>query len=137
MAAGDEVRYDWVDMREGSGPFDRSVAQQIALNRARTPTQRFQAMCALLDALRAMAPKDAAQERRRRALNARRREREELREQWRRWAVAERIAAVRSLVPITAEERLGVILRRTRRRLLVSANARLRFPGSFGEYASG
>jgi predicted nucleotidyltransferase len=59
-------------MRNGSAPFDRSVAQQIALNRARTPTERFQAMCALLDAARAMAPKDsAAQERRRRALASR------------------------------------------------------------------
>jgi hypothetical protein len=73
------------------GVFDRGVARQIALNRARTPTERFQAMCALLDALRAMAPQDdAARERRRRALAARRREREEIREQWRRHAAARR-----------------------------------------------
>jgi hypothetical protein len=60
--------------------FDRSVREQIAINQARTPTERFLALCDLLDAVRAMAPQDPeARERRRRALVAREREREELR----------------------------------------------------------
>ena len=60
--------------------FDRSIREQIALNQARTPTQRFQALCDLLDAVRAMAPRGPeARERRLRALAARQRDREELR----------------------------------------------------------
>jgi hypothetical protein len=71
--------------------FQRNVEQQIALNRSRTPTQRFEALCDLLDAARAMAPTDAdARERRRKALAARQREREQWREQCRRLAAATR-----------------------------------------------
>ena len=36
-------------MPTSTAPFDRSVAQQIAINRSRTPTQRFEALCELLD----------------------------------------------------------------------------------------
>ena len=60
--------------------FQRGVRQQYEINRARTPTQRFLALCELLDVARAMAPRTPeARERRRRALAAREREREELR----------------------------------------------------------
>ena len=60
--------------------FQRSVREQLAINMARTPTERFLALCDLLDAVRAMAPKDPeAIERRRRALAARERDREHLR----------------------------------------------------------
>ena len=52
--------------------FERTIREQIALNRARTPTERFRALCDLLDAARAMAPRGAeARERRLRALAAR------------------------------------------------------------------
>jgi hypothetical protein len=66
--------------------FRRSVLEQIAINQARTPTERFRALCRLLDAARAMAPKDeAARERRRRALIAREKDKEKWREQCRRY----------------------------------------------------
>ena len=64
--------------------FEQSIRKQIALNQARTPTQRFVALCNLLDVARAMAPRDeASQERRRRALAVRQREREQWRERCR------------------------------------------------------
>jgi len=64
----------------GNHGFEQSVLRQIALNRARTPTQRFLALCDLLDTARAMAPMDAAaRQRRLRAKAARQHERE----QWR------------------------------------------------------
>lgn len=76
---------------EISSHFEQSILSQIALNRARTPTQRFLAMCELLDAARAMAPADeAARERRRRAMMARQRDREEWHAQCRRFAAAQR-----------------------------------------------
>lgn len=57
-----------------------SVIRQIILNQARTPTERFEALCNLLDAARAMAPLDpAACERRRRVMATRKRDREKLR----------------------------------------------------------
>ena len=57
--------------------FDRSVRRQISLNKARTPTARFRALCELLDAVRAMAPDDPeARERRCRLLAARQRSEE-------------------------------------------------------------
>jgi hypothetical protein len=66
----------------GKTDFQRSIAEQIAVNRARTPTERFAALCNLLDAARAMAPRDAeARRRRQRALAARQHERERWREQ--------------------------------------------------------
>ena len=64
---------------------------QIAANRERTPTQRFEALCELLDVAAEMAPKDpAAAERRRRALAAHRKQRELWREQHRRFLAAHR-----------------------------------------------
>lgn len=67
-------------MAAGNDGFERSIREQIALNQARTPTERFQALCDLLDAARAMAPRGPeARERRLRALAARQRDREELR----------------------------------------------------------
>ena len=71
--------------------FDRAVREQIAANRARTPTERFLALCDLLDVVHAMAPRDpAAQERRRRALAAREREREQWRAEFRQFLAAQR-----------------------------------------------
>jgi hypothetical protein len=71
--------------------FDRSIARQIAINRARTPTERLEALCDLLDAARALAPRtEEAAERRRRALEARQAEREKLRATWGRLLSAER-----------------------------------------------
>jgi hypothetical protein len=71
--------------------FRRSVLEQIAINAARTPEQRMQALCDLLDAAREMAPSGPeAQERRRRALRARQENRERLREHFRRLLAAQR-----------------------------------------------
>ena len=71
--------------------FEESVRRQIALNQARTPTERFLALCDLLDSVRAMAPRDpAACERRRRARAARERDREEWRAYCRRVLAAQR-----------------------------------------------
>jgi hypothetical protein len=73
-------------------PFRQSIRQQIAINRARTPTQRFEAFLELMEATRAMMPMDpAAIERRRRAQKRRDREREEFREFCKRLAEAERM----------------------------------------------
>jgi hypothetical protein len=67
--------------------FQQSIRRQIAINRARTPTQRFLAMCDLLDAARAMAPTDeASRQRRLRAKAAREREKEKWRAEYRRLA---------------------------------------------------
>jgi hypothetical protein len=78
--------------------FERSILQQIALNRARTPTERLVAMCDMLDAVRAMAPRTpAAAERRLRALAIREQEREQFRAQCRRWAAAQRASSPASL----------------------------------------
>jgi len=72
-------------------PFDDSIRLQIKINQERTPTQRFQALCDLLDAARAMAPLDAAAcERRMRSRIAREHEREQWREQCAKWAAAQR-----------------------------------------------
>ncbi len=74
--------------------FDQSIRQQIEVNLARTPTQRFLALCDMLDAVRAMAPRTAqAAGQRLRALAAREKEREEFRAQFRRWAAAERASS--------------------------------------------
>jgi hypothetical protein len=71
--------------------FERSVREQIALNQARTPTERFLALCELLDAACAMAPKDPeARQRRLRALAERQRDRERLREHFRRLIARQR-----------------------------------------------
>ncbi|HWL92787.1 MAG TPA: hypothetical protein VNT79_04570 [Phycisphaerae bacterium] len=69
--------------------FTRSIQEQIRVNQARTPTERFLALCDLLDAARAMAPRGPeARERRRRALLARQQDRENLREFCRRLVAA-------------------------------------------------
>jgi hypothetical protein len=78
-------------MSEPGSGFDESIRQQIAINQARTPTERFDALCDLLDAARAMAPRDpAARERRLRALAVREREREVWRERLRQIVAAQR-----------------------------------------------
>jgi hypothetical protein len=78
-------------MSTSTAPFERGIVQQIEINRSRRPTQRFEALCELLDFVRAMAPSDAdARERRRRAMAARELERERWREQCRRLAAAHR-----------------------------------------------
>jgi hypothetical protein len=72
--------------------FDRSIHRQIALNHSRTATERFSALCDLLDLAREMAPKDeASRERRRRALMARHLDREQWRDQCRQFLAAQRI----------------------------------------------
>jgi hypothetical protein len=78
--------------------FERSVREQIEINRARTPTERLQALCDMLDAIRAMAPRTPeAAERRLRAIAIRDQEREQFRAQHRRWAAAERADSPRGL----------------------------------------
>ncbi len=84
-------RVESIAMLTSPASFQRSIDRQIALNRARTPTERFEALCELLDVARTMAPSDAdARERRRRALAVRRDEREQWRERCRRLAAADR-----------------------------------------------
>ncbi|HXE55549.1 MAG TPA: hypothetical protein VN541_21175 [Tepidisphaeraceae bacterium] len=78
-------------MQTASDIFDRSIRRQIELNKARSPSERFLALCELLDAVRAMAPRDAAaRQRRLRALAARQLEREQWRAQCRRFLAAQR-----------------------------------------------
>jgi hypothetical protein len=78
-------------MMPGNDIFDRSIAEQIAINRARTPTGRLQALCDLLDAIRAMAPQgEEARQRRCRALKARQAERERFSAECRRLLAAQR-----------------------------------------------
>jgi hypothetical protein len=65
--------------------------RQIELNQARSPTERLLALCDPLDAVRDMAPREAAaRERRRRALAVRQQERERWREQCRQFIAAQR-----------------------------------------------
>jgi hypothetical protein len=79
---------------DGTPAFEQSVQRQIALNQERTPTERFLALCDLLDTVRAMAPTDeAARERRLRALAARQRDREQWRERCRQILANQRIDA--------------------------------------------
>jgi hypothetical protein len=78
-------------MLPSDAAFRESILRQIAINRARTPTERFEAVCDLLDAAREMAPTDpAARERRLRVKAARDREREQFRAEWRRLFAANR-----------------------------------------------
>ncbi len=75
----------------GDDDFKQSIIRQIAVNQSRTPTERFLALCDLLDAARAMAPPDpAARERRLRVKAARDLEREQWRAEYRRLYVANR-----------------------------------------------
>jgi hypothetical protein len=79
------------EMQPAPDMFDRSVMRQIEVNQARSPSERFLALCDLLDAVRDMAPRDeAARERRRRALAVRHQERERWREQCRQFIAAQR-----------------------------------------------
>ena len=74
-----------------SEPFDRSIREQREINRRRTPTERFLAMCALLDAAREMAPKTPeARQRRLRARAIHDRQRERDRAQLRRFLASRR-----------------------------------------------
>lgn len=71
--------------------FEESILRQIAINRSRTPTERFLALCELLEAARAMAPTDAeARERQQRVQAAREQEREQWRAEYRRLFAANR-----------------------------------------------
>ena len=80
MADAGHDSYDVFVNAPDPQPFERSIRLQIELNRSRTPTERFNALCDLLDAARAMAPTGPeAEERRLRALERRQREREQLR----------------------------------------------------------
>lgn len=81
-------------MATGTDTFEGSIGRQISLNKARSPTDRLAALCDLLDAVRAMAPRDPiARQRRRRALAARERDREQLRAHFRRILAARRADA--------------------------------------------
>ena len=74
-----------------SNAFARSIRRQITLNQARTPTERLNALCDLLDVVRAMAPGGPdAYKRRQRALAARQRDREQLRADCRRLLASRR-----------------------------------------------
>jgi hypothetical protein len=85
-------------MSYGNNVFERSILRQIALNGPRTPTQRFLALCDLLDTARAMAPMDpAARQRRLRAKAARDHEREQWRAECSRLAAAYRAEASRGV----------------------------------------
>jgi hypothetical protein len=81
-------------MSTSAARFEESVHRQILLNRARTPTERLNALCELLDLARAMAPQDPdARERRRRAMAIRQHEREQWRAECRRLLASQRVAA--------------------------------------------
>ena len=81
-------------MATGKDTFEGSIGRQISLNRARNPTDRLTALCDLLDAVRAMAPRGpVACQRRRRALAARERNREQLCAHFRRILAARRADA--------------------------------------------
>jgi hypothetical protein len=64
-------------MAYGDNGFERSILRQIALNRSRTPTQRFLVICDLLDTARAMAPMDSASQQRRLRVEAARQRRKQ------------------------------------------------------------
>lgn len=71
--------------------FQQSIAEQIALNQSRTPSERFEALCELLDFARAIAPTGPeAQERRRRAQAARELDREQWRARCRQFLASQR-----------------------------------------------
>lgn len=78
-------------MTERDKASQESIARQIEINRARTPTERFLALCDLLDAARAMALADpAARERQARIRAAREQEKELWRAEYRRLFAANR-----------------------------------------------
>lgn len=84
-----ERRRRGYDLGPTDRDFNRSIAEQIAINRAGTPTERFDALCELLDAARAMAPQDPeSRERRARVMAARQRELDERHAEYRRLYIA-------------------------------------------------
>ena len=71
--------------------FAESVRRQIALNQARSPTERMLALCELLDVARAMAPDNPeARARRLRAQVARKHDREQWHAECKRLLAAQR-----------------------------------------------
>jgi hypothetical protein len=81
-------------MLPSDGAFRRSICRQIRLNQARTPGERLDALCDLIDAARSLAQTDdAAQHRRRAVSSTRAKDKEQWREQCRRFLAAERIDA--------------------------------------------
>jgi len=75
----------------GGNGFNKSVLRQIEIKRARTPTERFLALCDLPDAERALAATNpVARERQARERAARLREKEEWRAEYRRLFAANR-----------------------------------------------
>jgi hypothetical protein len=85
-------------MNAGDEGFEQSVRRQIALNQARSPSERMLALGELLDAVRAMAPTGPdARERRKRAHAARELERERWRAECRRLVAAQQSDASQSV----------------------------------------
>ncbi len=85
--------YDTV-MLPSAKIFQRSIDQQIAINRARSSSERFEALCELLDAARALAPTGAeAQERRQLAEASRQLDREKWRVKCRQFLATQRADA--------------------------------------------
>lgn len=81
-------------MSESIEAFQRSIKRQIALNQARTPSERLNALCELLDAARSMAPTGPDAQRRRRLANeAALRDKEQWRERCRQFLAAKRTDA--------------------------------------------
>jgi len=71
--------------------FQRSIDEQIALNQSRTPSQRFEALCELLDFARAIAPTGPEAEQRQRQVQAARQlDREQLRARCRQFLASQR-----------------------------------------------
>jgi hypothetical protein len=74
--------------------FQRSIDRQIAINQSRTPSQRLESLCELLDFARAIAPVGLeAEQRRRRADSVRQFEREQWRVQCRQFLATQRAIA--------------------------------------------
>ena len=73
------------------GQFQRSIDRQIAINQARSPTQRLDALCELLDTARELAPVGPeAQARRLRAAAVLQLDRERWRVRCRQYLAAQR-----------------------------------------------
>lgn len=78
-------------MSPSAAAFQRSIDHQIRINQARTPGERLDALCELMDIARAMAPTGVEAEHRRRSIRvAREKEKERWREQCRRHIAAQR-----------------------------------------------
>lgn len=74
--------------------FQRSIDQQIAMNQARNPSQRFEALCTLMDAARTLAPTGVeAENRRHLAEAARQLDRERWRDKCRQFLATQRADA--------------------------------------------